>query len=96
VSQDSQRAAQWSLKSAKQNNAVAQCTLGTLYYFGQGVPQAMRKPILAGPFRSQMNGSDKDKCEKTRNDSASQLAPAELSKVQEKAARWFTEHRVLP
>jgi hypothetical protein len=97
VSQDSQRAAQWSLKSAKQNNAVAQCTLGTLYYFGQGVPQSYAEAYFWLDLSvAKMNGSDKDKCEKTRNDSASQLAPAELSKVQEKAARWFTEHRVLP
>ncbi len=97
VSQDFQQAAQWSLKSANQNNAVGQCTLGSLYYFGQGVPQSYAEAYFWLDLSvARLNGPDNEKCEKNRNESASQLSPAELSKVQERAAGWFTEHRVLP
>jgi hypothetical protein len=41
-------------------------------------------------------GTDKDNCLKNRDDSASKLSPAELLRVQERAAKWFTEHQALP
>jgi hypothetical protein len=97
VQKDDAQAALWWRRSADQNNALAQCSLGVLFGAGQGVPQNYAEAYfwldlaVAG-----IKGPEKDKCEKSRDDFGSKLLPAELSKMQERAAKWFAEHPTQP
>jgi hypothetical protein len=97
LSQDFQQAAVWYSKAAELGDAPAQCSLGVLYAFGQGVPQSYAEAYfwlnlsVAG-----IKEPDKEKCEKNRDDYASKLSPAELSRAQERTVKWFTEHQTNP
>ena len=99
------QAAVWYRKAAEQGDAGAQ-GLGILYDEGQGVPQgagALGKPDYAEsyfwldlaaagePKNSHAKGVAKD-----RDEAASHLTPADLSREQERARKWFEAHQAKP
>jgi TPR repeat protein len=94
VPQDYAQAAAWYRKSAEQGYAGAQNNLGSLYEYGFGVPQSYADAYFwFNLAASGMKGSELDKVVKNRDDCASKLSPAELSRAQERAVKWFTEHQ---
>jgi TPR repeat protein len=101
VPQDYTQAAAWWHKSAEQGDLQAQWSLGLLYYDGQGVPQdyaeayfwydlaAARVPVALLPERAKQIAKDRD-------EAASHLIPADLSRAQERAQKWFEAHEAKP
>lgn len=97
MTQDYTQAAIWVRKAADQNDAVAECSLGSFYEFGTGVPQSYAEAYFWLDIGAAVaKGADHDTCLKRRDDSASNLSPSDLSKEQERAAKWFAEHQAKP
>jgi hypothetical protein len=98
VTQDYGQAATWYRRAADQGYASAQNNLGGLYYRGQGVPQSYAEAYFWENLAAAgMNGSsEQGMFIKNRDDCASKLSPAELSRAQERAVKWFTEHQADP
>ena len=84
----------WYRKPAEQGDAKAQYNLGLLYRDGQGVPQDWAEAYFwldlaaAGKLRAMLA---KDAA-KQRDKAASHLTPAELTREQERARKWFEAH----
>jgi TPR repeat protein len=91
VSQDHSQAAIWYRRAAEQNLAEAQYNLGVLYKHGWGVPQDYEKAYfwLDLAAAKKVEGIDVDR---VRDDAASHLKPADLSRAQERARKWFEDH----
>jgi TPR repeat protein len=99
VPQDYAQAAAWWRKAAEQGDADAQYNLGGLYdAVGHGVPQDYAEAyfwldlVAAG----KLDAPDTEKGAKFRDESASHLAPADLSREQERARKWFEAHQSKP
>jgi TPR repeat protein len=98
VPQDLAQAAFWWRKAAEQGVAVAQYNLGIFYNMGLGVPQDYAEAyfwldlVAAG----KLDAPDTEKGAKFRDESASHLAPADLSREQERARKWFEAHPAKP
>ena len=94
VPQDNSQAASWYRKSAEQGNASAQWNYGKQYDAGLGVPQDYAEAYFwltiaaMGKFKAPIM---KDLTTE-RDNVAAHLAPADLSRVQERARRWFALH----
>jgi len=88
----------WLLKAAEQGDAGAQGGLGLIYYEGKGVPQDFAEAY----FWFDLAAAGKpDLCTKgadavIRDHIASQLTPADLSREQERARKWFEAHQAKP
>jgi hypothetical protein len=102
VPQNYTEAAAWYRKAAEQRNLKAQFLLGGLYHEGLGVPQdyaeayfwynlAARELDALGIMEQSMDQAAKD-----RGEAASHLTPADLSREQERARKWFEEHQAKP
>jgi TPR repeat protein len=102
VPQDYTQAAAWYREAAEQGSALAQYLLGDLYDKGQGLPQDYAEayfwyalaasaltPLLAGSLLTKGPAEHRD-------DAASHLTPAALSREQERVRRWFEAHRAKP
>ena len=101
VLRDDAQAAHWWRKSAEQGDLQAQCGLGLLYHDGSGVPQdyaeayfwydlaAARVPITLMPDSA-------SQIVKWRDEAASHLTPADLSREQERARKWFEAYQAKP
>ena len=101
VTRDYAQAAYWYLKAAKQGDAKAQGELGSDYALGQGVPQDYSEAYFwldlaaaGAPARVKPEDTAKarDLVIKTRDLCASLLTPADLSREQERARKWFEDH----
>ena len=98
VPQDNAQAAAWFRKAAEQGDADAQYTLGELNVLGQGVPQDWAEAYFwldlaaAGKPRTS-NAKD---VATARDEILSHLTPADLSREQERARKWFEAHRANP
>ncbi|HEY5330085.1 MAG TPA: SEL1-like repeat protein [Acidobacteriaceae bacterium] len=85
-------------KHAEQNDAKAQYNLGLLYRDGQGMPQDWAEAYFwldlaaAGKLRAMLA---KDAA-KQRDKASSHLTPADLSREQERARKWFEAHQAKP
>jgi TPR repeat protein len=101
VPQDYSQAATWYRKAADQGDVVAQLDLGVLYEHGHGVPRdyaeayfwldlsaAGKVPGLTPEFTAAF----REGMRKTRDEAASHLTPADLSRAQERARKWFEDH----
>ena len=84
----------WYQKAADQGNTFAQWGLGLLYYQGQGVPQDYAEAYywLDLAVAGNLNTAKAEDAVKERDDAASHLTPANLSRVQERARKWFEDH----
>jgi len=96
VPQDYAQAAIWFRKAAEQGDADAQWCLAELFKVGQGVPQDYAEAYFwldiagaAGIEGAKQLGED---INKSRDEAASHLTPTELSRVQERARKWFEDH----
>jgi hypothetical protein len=93
VPQDYAQAATWFRKAAEQGVALAQCALGGLYNEGVGVPQDYAQAYFWLDLGAAGKLSDAEQAAKFRDESASHLTPAELSREQERARKWLEAHK---
>jgi TPR repeat protein len=98
VPQDYAQAALWYRKAAEQGLDSAQFTLGDLYYKGQGVPQDYAEAYfwLDLAAAGARNGTWAESPTRDRDKVASHLTPADLSREQERARKWFEAHPAKP
>jgi TPR repeat protein len=94
VPQDDRQAAVWFRKAAEQNFAPAQYALGALCTQGRGVPQDKEEAYFWFDLAAagKMDAKMMETAAKTRDETASHLTPADLSRVQERARKWFEDH----
>jgi len=94
VPQDYAQAAVWCRKAAEQGNAEAQFFLGGLYRDGQGLPQDYAESYfwLDIAAAGKVVLIKQEDVAAARDDSASHLTPADLSRVQVRARKWFEIH----
>ncbi len=96
VPQDYAQAAVWYRKAAEQGDADAQNSLGLLYSNGQGVPQDYAQAYFwfdLGAAAGTPDAAGEKDAAKNRDEAASHLTPADLSRVQERARKWFEGRR---
>src|ERR1019366_7896130 len=99
VPQGYAQAAAWYRKAAEQGDAEAQCDLGSSYDLGEGVPKDFAEAYFwldlaaAGPRQLALWA---ELVAKHRDGAASHLTPADLSREQERARKWFEAHQAKP
>jgi TPR repeat protein len=94
VPQDYTQAAFWVRKAAEQGYAAAQSMLGYLYLDGQGVPQDYAEAYFwYGLAAGKLDASDAEQVARFREEAASHLTPADLSRAEERARKWFEAHQ---
>jgi TPR repeat protein len=98
IPHDSAQAAFWFRKAAEQGDVGAQDALGEAYNDGVGVPQDYAEAYfwIDLGVAGEMNASIAKIDAKYRDRVASHLAPADLSREQERARKWFEAHQVKP
>jgi hypothetical protein len=98
VPQDYTQAAAWYRKAAEQGNAVVQAALGSMYYSGLGVLQDCSEAYfwLDLGAAGELDASQSKQVAQYRDDAASHLTPADLSREQERARKWFEAHPAKP
>jgi TPR repeat protein len=105
VPQDYVQAVLWYRKAAEQGNAQAQRMLGTAYGAGRGVPRDFAEAYfwldVATTCRESLashclSRPDMERIVKLRDDTASDLTPADLSSAQDRARKWSEEHQAKP
>jgi len=96
--QDYAQAALWYRKAAEQGVADAQCRLGAWYGTGQGVPQDYAEAYFWCDLATagKQDASDSKQVAKHRDEAASHLTPADLSREQERARKWIEAHQAKP
>jgi TPR repeat protein len=96
VPQDYLEAAQWDRKAAEQGEADAQYVLGLAYSLGNGVPEDITESYfwLDLSASGELHAQERDAVVKFRDMVASHLTSAQLSQVQERASKWFSDHSV--
>jgi len=91
------QAAIWWKKSADQGYPQAQNNLGVLYNSGKGVPQSFADAYFwQNLAASRASGPLQTLFAKNRDESGSKLWLLSRLKVQQRAAKWATEHPVAP
>ena len=96
--QDYAQAAFWYRKAAEKGVPGCQVSLGSLYEKGQGVPQDYAEAYFWYDLAAvgDHDASHSKQVAKYRDEAASHLTPAELSRVQERARKWFEAHQAKP
>jgi len=98
VPHDFAQSAYWYRKAAEQGDVLSQIPLGWLYFNGEGVPQDYAEAYFwyslaaAVAASSKTPMADEAVIVERRDSAASHLTPAELSRVQERARKWFEDH----
>lgn len=98
VPQDYAQAAIWYRKAAEQGFPEAQSILGICYSLGKGVPQDFAEAYfwLDIGAANQLPTGALESAKDARNMIASHLTPADLSRVQARARKWFEDHPAKP
>jgi len=99
VPKDATEAAAWFRKAAEQGDARAQWSLGGLYLDGQGaVPRDYAEAYFWYDLAvaGEQDASDSKQVAKYRDEAASHLTPADLSREQERVRKWFEAHQAKP
>ena len=98
VPQDDAQMAAWDRKAAEQGYAPAQSILGMMYVLGQDVPQDYAEAYFWFDLAvaGKLGASQAEQTAKYRDEAASHLTPADLSRVQERARKWFEAHQPKP
>jgi hypothetical protein len=93
----------WYRNAAEQGDVRAQYNIGYLYRNGKGVPQDFAKAYFwfdlataAEQDASLLEQTTKCKATKHRDEAAFHLTPANLSREQERARKWFEAHQAKP
>jgi hypothetical protein len=96
VPKDEVEAVRWIRKAAEQGDARAQAIIGITYYMGQDVPQDYAEAYfwldLAASGKIEGTKTTKEDLAKDRDDAASHLTPADLSRARERAQTWLEAH----
>lgn len=87
--QDDARAATWSIKAAEQGQAEAQLLLGTLFFFGQGVPQSYVSAYAWCEIAETNGQSDAQEC---RDAALEHMSTEETKQSFKLVADWFGRH----
>ena len=84
----------WFRKAAEQGNSEAQSFLGHLYTKGIGVPQDYAEAYFWYDIAAagKPDAKDAEINVKARDDAAFNLTSADLSRIQERARKWFENH----
>jgi len=97
-SPDFTQAAVWYRKAAEQGDARAQHRIGVQYLVGLGTPQDFAEAYfwldlaaVGEPYAADAKDDAKD-----RDEAASHLTPADLSREQERARKWLEDHPTKP
>ena len=98
VPRDYSRAAEWFRRAAEKDNPMAQYLLGTMYVVGKGVPQDFSEAYFWVDVAAvgKLDATNAAAAAKSRDDTASLLTPADLSREQERARKWFEDHQTKP
>jgi len=98
VPQDYAQAVLWYRKAAEQGNANAQGALGASYHDGVGVPKNYGEAYFWYDLAvaGKLDASKAKDASKYRDEAASHLTPADLSREQERARKWFEAHQAKP
>jgi TPR repeat protein len=98
VPRDYAQALAWRLKAAERGDAWVLHSLGLFYYRGQGVPQDYAEAYFWYDLAAASATDDfhAERLAKDRDEAASHLTPADLSREQERARKWFEEHQAKP
>jgi TPR repeat protein len=99
VLQDYAQAVFWTRKAAEQGDAPAQANLGMEYGAGLGVPRDFAEAYFwldVATTAGKLDASDMELAAKVRDANASMLTPADLSREQERARKWFEAHQAKP
>ncbi len=96
VPKDAAEAAALFRKAAEQGNARAQWSLGGLYLDGQGMPRDYAEAYFWYDLAvaGEQDASDSKQVAKYRDEAASHLTHADLSREQERVREWFEAHQV--
>jgi TPR repeat protein len=95
VPQDAAKATAWYRKAAEQGDNGALCSLGDMYLDGKGVPQDFAEAYFWLDLAAVGRSGD-EWLAKHRDEAASHLTPADLSREQERARKWFEAHPAKP
>jgi hypothetical protein len=93
VPENKVQAAFWYRKAAEQGEADAQYKLGLMYDLGRGVPRDIVEAYFWYALAAEGQQMD---AAKYRDDAASHLKPADLTRAQERVRRWFEDHPPKP
>ncbi len=94
--QDYTQALTWYRKAAEQGYAEAEVQLGRSYYKGQGVPQDYAEAYfwLDLAAAGKLDDSETEGAvARLRDNIASHMTPADLSREQERARKWYEERK---
>ncbi len=95
VPQDYAQAANWYLNAAEQGDSLAQWNLGSLYdERTQNYAEAYFWLDIAASEK--IDGVKPEDVARDRDEAASNLTPADLLRVQERARKWFEDHPAKP
>jgi hypothetical protein len=94
VKQDLAQAALWYRKAADQGHAPAQRSLAKVYEVGHGIPQNYAEAYfwLNLAASAKIDGVRREVVAQERDAAATHLAPADISRIQERAQAWFAAH----
>ncbi len=94
VTQNDSQAMQWYRKAAEQGDAPAQLNLGALYARGTGLPQDYAEAYFWLDLAAvgKLDAANTESAAQNRDRAASYLTPADLSRAQERARKWFDDH----
>jgi len=98
VPQDYAQSAHWYRNAAEQGDAKAQWLLGGLFYGGRYVPRDYSEAYFWYDLATggELDASDSKQVAKDRDEAASHLTPADLSRVQQRVRKWLEEHQAEP
>ncbi|HME56748.1 MAG TPA: tetratricopeptide repeat protein, partial [Terracidiphilus sp.] len=94
VPQDFTQAVFWYRKAAEQGDDFAQFHLGYLYDKGRSVPQDYAEAYFWLDLAAA--GTSGEIAAGERDEVASHMTPADLSREQERARKWFEAHQAKP
>ena len=94
VPQDNTRAVFWYRKAAEQGDDYAQYHLGGLYDKGRSIPQDYAEAYFWLDLAAA--GTFGEVAAEQRDEAASHLTQADLSREQERARKWFEDHPAKP
>jgi TPR repeat protein len=99
VAQDDVQSVVWLRKAAEQGDATSQYMLGWAYEAHDvGIPKDYAEAYfwLDVAASGEVTRKNRKEALKRRNEAASHLTPADLSRVQERVRKWFEDHPVKP
>lgn len=96
VPEDDAEAARWFRRAAEQADATAQFNLGAAYQFGMGVPLDYSESYFWYRVSSlgKANGVTLEQMRAVLDTAAKHLSPEALSRAQERARVWISEHPI--